>query len=117
MSAKKDNRKHPRVVFRFPLKFRETMASPPTFRGAQAKDISLGGLRFHTENFLPRQTSLVIEFTLPDMEKAVRTTSEVSWSKSTPSGYSFEIGSQFTDITLSDKELDELRKALSKLEE
>ena len=113
MKDPSEKRRFQRVGIQLPLKFRETMVQPPVYRGAQVRDVSLGGVRFCTENFIPRDTSLIVEFHLPDNLRAIRAISKVSWLKSLPSGHRFEIGSEFVEMTASERDLLEARLSLS----
>jgi hypothetical protein len=94
-----EKRRHTRVGAHFPIKFCETSSSSRVCRGALAKDVSLGGLRFHSEFFLPRDTRLFLEFSLPDEKESVKTFARVAWMRSLPAGYRFEIGTEFTDLS------------------
>jgi hypothetical protein len=113
MEEPREKRRFKRVGIQLPLKFRETMAQPPVYRGAQVRDVSLGGVRFRTENFIPRDTSLIVEFHLPESTQAIRAISTVSWLKSLPSGHRFEVGSEFVEMTASERDLLEARLSLS----
>jgi hypothetical protein len=108
-----EKRKCERVDVRFPIKFRDVRASVAASLGAQGKDISLGGLRFQTESFIPRNANLVLEFFLPESEKTIRAVSKVTWLKVLPSGYRFEVGSEFTEIDPSEMKLLRARLAHS----
>jgi len=99
-----EKRKCERVDVRFPIKFRDIRASAAASLGAQGKDISSGGLRFQTESFIPRHASLVLEFYLPESQKTIRAVSKVTWLKVLPSGYRFEVGSEFTEVNPSEME-------------
>jgi hypothetical protein len=55
-------------------------------------------VRFHSEFFLPRDTRLFLEFSLPDEKELVKTFAKVAWMRSLPAGYRFEIGTEFTDL-------------------
>ena len=112
MAGGSNKRVHPRYLLRFPLKYREAVSSPPLFRGAQATDISLGGLKFLTESFLPRETRIIIEFRMPDKLRLIRASSKVTWLKSLGSGYRYEVGSTFTNIKITEKDFIKLRLAL-----
>jgi hypothetical protein len=100
-----EKRKCERVDVRFPIKFRDVRASAAASLGAQGRDISLRGLRFQTESFIPRNSSLVLEFFLPESERTIRAVSKVAWLKVLPSGYRYEIGSEFTEVNPSEMEL------------
>jgi hypothetical protein len=104
-----EKRRFQRVGVQVPLKFRETMAQPSVYRGAQVRDVSLGGVRFRTKSFLPRDTSLIVEFHLPESNRAIRAISRVSWLKSLPSGHRFDVGSEFVEMTASERALLEAR--------
>jgi hypothetical protein len=105
MKTGHEKRKCQRVDVRFPIKFRDIRASSAACLGAQGKDISLGGLRFQTESFVPRNANLALEFFLPESEKTIRAVSKVTWLKVLPSGYRFEVGSEFTEIVPSEMKL------------
>lgn len=94
-----EKRRHTRVRVYFPVKFCETPSSARVCQGALAKDVSSGGVRFYTESFIPRDTRLFMEFSLPERAEAVKTFAKVAWMKTLPSGYRFEIGTEFTDLT------------------
>jgi hypothetical protein len=113
MKEQSEKRRFQRVGIQLPLKFRETMAQPPIYRGAQVRDVSIGGVRFRTENFIPRDTSLIVEFTLPESTRTIRAISRVSWLRSLPSGERFEVGSEFVEMTASERDLLEARLTLS----
>ena len=94
-----EKRRHARVSVHFPVKFCETPSSARICQGALAKDVSSGGVRFYTESFLPRDTRLFVEFSLPESGEAVKTFAKVAWMRTLPAGYRFEIGTEFTELT------------------
>ena len=94
-----EKRRHTRVRAHFAVKFCETPSSSRVCRGALARDVSAGGLKFYSESFLPRDTRLFLEFSLPDEKEPVKTFAKVAWMRSLSAGYRFEIGTEFTDLT------------------
>jgi hypothetical protein len=113
MKEQSEKREFQRVEIQLPMKFRETLAQPPLYRGAQVRDVSLGGVRFRTENFLAHDTSLIVEFQLPESLRAIRAISKVSWLRCLPSGHRFEVGSEFVEMTASERALLKARLSLS----
>ena len=101
-----DNRRHLRAEVQVPVRYRETFGSNPTqYRGAQTKDISIGGLRFQTDTFIAHDTRVIFEIHLPSSPKPVRAISSVTWTRAISSGIRYEVGSRFTDIIPSEKKL------------
>jgi hypothetical protein len=81
-----EKRRHTRVPARFPVKFFETPSGSKACQGALSKDLSAGGLRFYTECFLPRDTRVFVEFSLPEEETPIKTFAKVAWMRSLPAG-------------------------------
>jgi len=61
------------------------------------KDISLGGVNIQTDTFLPIDTVVKIELSLPKMQKIVCVRGKVKWVKSLYDDEVFEIGLEFVD--------------------
>ena len=61
------------------------------------KDISLGGVNIQTDTFLPIDTVVKIELSLPKMHKIVCVKGKVKWAKSLYSDEVFELGLEFVD--------------------
>jgi hypothetical protein len=61
------------------------------------KDISLGGVNIRTDTFLPVDTMVKMELSLPKMHKMVCVRGKVKWVKSIYEGEVFEIGLEFVD--------------------
>lgn len=61
------------------------------------KDISLGGVNIRTDIFLPIDTVVKIELSLPKMHKIVCVRGKVKWAKSLYDDEVFEIGLEFMD--------------------
>jgi c-di-GMP-binding flagellar brake protein YcgR len=61
------------------------------------KDISLGGINIRTDSFLPVDTVVRIELSLPKMHKIVCVRGKVKWVKSLYDGEIFEMGIEFVN--------------------
>ena len=61
------------------------------------KDISLGGVNIRTDTFLPVDTVVKMELSLPKMQKIVCVKGKVKWNKSLYGGEVFELGLEFVD--------------------
>ena len=61
------------------------------------KDISLGGVNIRTDTFLPIDTVVKINLSLPKMHKIVCVRGKVKWAKSLYDDEVFELGLEFLD--------------------
>ena len=61
------------------------------------KDISLGGVNIRTDTFLPADTVVKIEFSLPKTHKVLSIKGKVKWVKSLYGDEVFELGLEFVD--------------------
>lgn len=106
-----------RVEERGPLRFSARLrvhygASPDDLLSDYSIDLSTGGLFLATENPLPADTPLKMEFVLPTSETTICCKARVAWvneaelrkKKTIPTG----MGVQFLDLTLAD--MDAIRK-------
>ena len=103
MKESPDKRRHHRMDIHLPLRFRDPVTHPSPTKNAQTKDLSLGGLCFQTEEFVPLDTTLLLELRLQDSAKPVRSIARVAWTRAMPSGLRYEIGSEFVDIVHSER--------------
>ena len=69
------------------------------------KNLSEGGVRFKTAEFISRACRLVVELDMPMFTKPVKAISKVAWIKKSPTSDEFEIGNQFLEISKDDKSL------------
>ena len=104
-NGQSERRRHSRREADFPLRYRETLATRSHYRGVQLKDLGSGGVRFQTEGFIPLNTSLICEFSLPESFRPVRAISRVAWSRRLPLGDRYEIGSEFLEIIPTEKRI------------
>ena len=90
-----EKRKHPRIDIRIPLRYKELRATSPVSKGALTKNLSAGGVRFHSDKFISLSCRMILEINLPFISKPLRAISKVAWIKKLPAGDDYEIGNQF----------------------
>lgn len=101
-----DNRKFPRVKTHIPVRYRK-LRQGAGVDGASSitKNMSQGGIRFRTAEFISMACRLILELDLPMFTKPVKAISKVAWIKKAPSGGEYEVGNQFLEMSRKDKEL------------
>ncbi|MBD3296955.1 MAG: hypothetical protein GF392_06255 [Candidatus Omnitrophica bacterium] len=101
-----EQRKFPRVKTHIPVRFRK-LREGAGIDGASSitKNLSQGGIRFRTGDFISMACRLILELDLPMFTKPVKAISKVAWIRKTPSGDDYEVGNQFLEISRKDKEL------------
>jgi len=101
-----DKRKHPRVTTHIPLKYRKLGTSESESRnGTISRNLSEGGVRFVSPDFIPRACRLILELDMPMFTKPIKAISKIAWIRKTSSGNDYEMGNQFLEISKKDKEL------------
>lgn len=101
-----DNRRHQRVITHIPVKYRKLR--DPEGEMSQAtitKNLSEGGVRFNSGEFISRACRLVVELDMPMFTKLVKAISKVAWIKKSSTNDNFEVGNQFLEISKEDKSL------------
>ena len=106
MENSDEKRKFPRVVTHIPIKYRKLGDSDDSARsGTITKNLSEGGVRFRSAEFVSRACRLVVELDMPMFTEPVKAISKVAWIRKTESGNDFEVGNQFLEISKKDKAL------------
>lgn len=99
-----EKRRFPRIDSSLPLRYKNLrVATIPM--GSLTKDISEGGVRFKTNEFISLACRLVVEITLPTVTKPIKAISKVAWIKKLSSGEQYELGNQFLEISKEDRAL------------
>ena len=99
-----EKRRYPRVQTTLPLRYNELHGKSYSAKDTVTKNISEGGVRFQTDRFFSLACHLVVEISVPELFKPIRTISKVAWIKKLPSGTEYEIGGQFLAMTNEDEE-------------
>lgn len=106
MEEHSEQRKFQRVGAHIPVKYRRLGESEQAFgTGTISKNISAGGVRFRSPDFISRASRLIVELDIPMFAKPVKAISKVAWICKTESGESYEVGNKFLEISKKDKEL------------
>ncbi len=110
-----EKRKCKRLDFRFPMRYRllpqsEDFAKPrSSVTGALTRDIGEGGLRFVSERFIPKSTSLLVESS--PLSPYWRIKAKVCWIQKIGCNGRYNIGLSFQD---GDKEGEKILSLYSK---
>ncbi|MCK5214962.1 MAG: PilZ domain-containing protein [Candidatus Omnitrophica bacterium] len=98
----KDKRLYKRADFKDPVQFELIPGqdlggeAPRQFGGLLGGDLSEGGIRFRTEDFIPLNTRLHLNFKV-DSDQAVDMTAKVVWVQKAPHAENFQVGMEFVD--------------------
>ena len=106
MSEKTEQRKHARVKTHIPIRYHK-LREGTGIAGASSisKNLSQGGIRFRTAEFISMACRLILELDIPMFTKPVKAISKVAWIRKTNSGDDYEVGNQFLEMSKKDKEL------------
>ncbi|MFA5499836.1 MAG: PilZ domain-containing protein [Candidatus Omnitrophota bacterium] len=97
-----DRRRSPRIDSNLPVKYRNLKLTNPSL-GSLTKDISEGGVSFKTNEFISLACRLVVEITIPTLQRPIKAISKVAWIKKNPSDDHYELGNQFLEISKEDR--------------
>jgi uncharacterized protein (TIGR02266 family) len=90
-----ENRKYPRVAFRMPVKYRLNEVAP--FCGELAQDLSEGGMRIRSNEFLPLGSRVSVRLQLDKDPRLVDVEGRVVWVKFIPYSEVYQLGIEFED--------------------
>jgi c-di-GMP-binding flagellar brake protein YcgR len=93
MEKKIDNRRYRRVPFRRSIKFRAK--GHEIFLSHLAQDISQGGIRCSSSEFMALHTEVVAHLQLREYEKIIELQGRVKWVRSGPNSDSYQLGIEF----------------------
>ncbi|MBI3312035.1 MAG: PilZ domain-containing protein [Candidatus Omnitrophica bacterium] len=99
-----ERRRYLRLNFREPIRFRDVF-KPHAYSGALARDLSAGGLRMSAQEFLPKDSKLVVVLDLPGVREPVRTISRVAWMQKERTSDRYDCGLEFVGISREDQEI------------
>ena len=98
-----EKRRHPRAEFNLPLSYKNLRSAGQPPIGSTSSNISEGGIRFKTNEFISLACRMVLEITLPTTPKPIKAISKVAWIKKLPTSNFYEIGNQFLEISKEDR--------------
>jgi len=99
-----EKRRFQRIDSSLPLRYKNIKTATVPM-GSLTKDISEGGIRFKTNEFISLACRLVVEVTLPTTQKPIKAISKVAWIRKLSSGEQYELGNQFLEISKEDRGL------------
>jgi len=101
--TEQERRNYPRARCNLALQYRNLNKNYSQTSGALVKEISAGGMRFVSNNFLPVFALLKIEL-LPNSDiPLISLTARVAWIEKLPYNESFLIGVEFLNIRNQDR--------------
>ena len=103
-SSTEEKRRYPRVESNLPLQYKNLKKLSGVSMGSLASNISAGGIRFKTNEFISLACRLVVEINLPTIPKPIKAISKVAWIRKLPVGEQYELGNQFLEIAKEDKD-------------
>lgn len=92
----KEQRQFPRVPLHGPLHFQVKTTSK--FGSTVSRDISEGGIRFLSDDFVPVGTSMILEVNLDNSPKYINAVADVVWSQKVPHSERYQLGLRFSEI-------------------
>ena len=92
-----ERRRWPRVQVQLPLRYREVGEFGQLPMDSETKDISVGGVRFTADKFLPKESRLVVSLNLENLS-GVKATIKVVWTSRDTRTNMYEIGAQFDNV-------------------
>ena len=107
MNESLDKRKFPRVKTHIPVRIKKLKGGPASWEreSSVTKNLSTGGIRFRTSDFISMACRLILELDIPMFTKPVKAISKVAWIRKMPSGEDYEVGNHFLEMSKEDKEL------------
>ena len=99
----KERRRFGRINARVPLQFKDIQRPIEIYNGTLTKDISEGGVRFTSNDFLSIFTRLFVEVSVPSFSRPIKAISKVAWIQKQPRANQYIVGLQFLDMTEEDR--------------
>jgi hypothetical protein len=96
MMLDKEKRQSSRVPLRSPLRYRILPVDAGGYRNAAVQDVSLTGFRFHSQEFIPRHSSILVEMTVSG-HPPVHSLARAVWVREIPSAAGYEVGGMFVE--------------------
>lgn len=98
-----EKRRFRRTETNLPVSYKNLRSAGGAAVSSMTRDISEGGARFKTSEFISLACRLVLEISVPTSAKPIKAISKVAWIKKLPVGDHYEIGNHFLEITKEDK--------------
>ena len=89
-----ENRKYKRVTFREPIRYSDSPFNVGA--GSLSCDLSEGGLRCYSEEFIPLNSEMTMELKLENSQK-VQLKGQVVWVQRVPHAERYQVGIKFNE--------------------
>lgn len=89
-----DKRKYPRASFRKPVKYHSTTSG--VFEGQLAQDLSEGGIRINTCEFLALGSVIYVQIQLAELDQVFDLDGKVVWVRELEHMDGYQLGIEFT---------------------
>lgn len=100
-----NKRKHTRVKTHIPVRYSNLRdGAGATEVRSISRNLSEGGIRFRTPEFVSMACRMIVELDIPMLNKPIKAISKVAWIRKEASSDEFEIGNQFLEMSKKDKE-------------
>jgi len=101
-----EKRRYQRVKSHIPVRYRKLRGGGVGIIDASSisNNLSQGGIRFRTGEFISMACRLILELDIPMLTKPIKAISKVAWIKKAESSDDYVVGSQFLEISKQDKE-------------
>lgn len=96
MAAGKEKRLSTRVPHKSPLRYRVIPVDAKGYRSAAVQDLSLTGFRFHSQEFIPKRASIILEMDLLG-HAPVHSLATAVWVRERPIEGGYEVGGKFVE--------------------
>ena len=91
-----ERRQSERVISRCPLRYQ--FKGQPNFYDTVTRDISAGGLRFITNQFIPAFAELFLELSLRPAAEPLQVPAKVTWIQKVPHSDQYHVGACFSEL-------------------
>jgi len=89
-----EKRQFPRIRLSAPVRYQ--IRGYPGFNDTLSRDISLGGVSFGNNKFIPPQTTVAVEINI--LSRILRTIGRVTWSSPIPHSDKYRSGVEFLEL-------------------
>ena len=96
MEKGREKRLSSRAHLKSPLRYRIIPVDASGFRNASVQDISMTGFRFHSQEFIPKRASIILEMNFLG-HAPIHSLARAVWVRELPSDGGYEVGGMFVE--------------------
>lgn len=99
-----ERRKYPRIDTHIPVKFRKlSQTAGASGLDSISKDLSEGGIRIRTPEFIAMAMRLILEMRTPVSDEPLKVIFKVAWIRKDETTDEYELGGKFLEMSKDDK--------------